>query len=157
TAATLFAPREAIRARLGGGRGGFGGGQAPASGQAQFPGNGATINYYLSHAASDRVSIDILDQNGKTIRSFSNQADTRQAADGPAPSADDEEGGGFRRAAPPVRLTTVAGMNRLNWDFNNAAGFMVPPGTYRVKMTVGTWSDVQPIALKADPRLAVDG
>jgi hypothetical protein len=47
-------------------------------------------------------------------------------------------------------------MNRLTWDFNNAAGLMLPPGTYRVKMTAGGWSDAQPLVLTIDPRLAAD-
>jgi hypothetical protein len=55
-----------------------------------------------------------------------------------------------------VRLTTNVGMNRLTWDFNNAGGLMLPPGTYRVKMASGGWSDTQPLALKIDPRLAAD-
>jgi hypothetical protein len=44
----------------------------------------------------------------------------------------------------------------LTWDFNSTGGFTVPPGAYRVKMTVGSWSDTQPITLKLDPRLAAD-
>src|SRR6185312_12575391 len=58
-AAVLFAPRTTIRGRLGGGRG-FGGGGGRGgealSGQAQFPMNGATIDYYLAHAPSDPVT-----------------------------------------------------------------------------------------------------
>src|SRR5215471_7341453 len=53
--ALLFKPRDAARARIGGGRGGFGGGgggAAQASGQAQFPPNGAPINYYIGHAVT---------------------------------------------------------------------------------------------------------
>lgn len=157
-AAKLFAPREAIRARLGGGRGGFGGGGAAASGQPQFPSNGASINYYFARPASERVTIDILDATGATVRSYSSEAAAGPVVEAAAPVADDEEGGGgFRRAAPAVRLTNVAGMNRLVWDFNNASGFMVPPGAYRVKMTVGSWSDTQPITLRIDPRLAPNG
>jgi hypothetical protein len=47
-------------------------------------------------------------------------------------------------------------MNRVTWDFNNAGGLMVPPGSYRVKMTVGGWTGTQPLMLKIDPRLAAD-
>src|SRR5205823_1160671 len=53
--------------------------------------------------------------------------------------------------------TTNAGMNRLIWDYNNAAGFMVPPGAYRVRMTTGSYTDTQPITLRMDPRLAANG
>jgi photosystem II stability/assembly factor-like uncharacterized protein len=158
SAAVLFKPRDAVRARLGGGRGGFGGGGGggAAPGQAQFPPYGATINYYLASAPSGPVTIDILDVAGKTIRTFSSEGATRAAAEDARPASEDDDTPAFRRAAPPVRLTTSGGMNRLIWDFNNAAGLMVPPGTYRVKMTSGSWTDTQPIALKIDPRLAVD-
>jgi BNR/Asp-box repeat. len=158
SAAKLFTPREAIRARLGGGRG-FGGGRqaaAATSGQPQFPQNGASINYYLAHASTEPVTIDVLDASGKTIRSYTSAATRTRSADEPG-GGDDEEGGGRRRAAPPVRLTTAAGMNRLIWDYNNGDGIMVPPGSYRVKMTMGSWSDTQPITLRIDPRLTADG
>src|SRR5262245_19842265 len=91
------------------------------------------------------------------MRSYSSEASTVVAGDAPAAAPDDEEGGGgFRRAAPPVRLTTNTGMNRLTWDFNSTGGFTVPPGSYKVKMTVGSWNETQPITLKLDPRLAAD-
>jgi len=158
-AAVLFKPRETVRGRLGGGRGGFGGGGGGAApGQAQFPAYGATINYYLGRAPAGAVTIEISDATGKVVRTFSSAASTVAAGDAPAAAAPDDEegGGGFRRAAPPVRLQTNTGMNRLTWDFNSAAGFAVPPGSYKVKMTVGSWSDTQPLTLKIDPRLAAD-
>jgi len=158
--AVLFKPRYAIRGRLGGGRGGFGGGGGggAAPGQAQFPAYGASINYYLGRAPSGPVTIEISDAAGKVVRSYSSEAATVAAGDAPAaaPPDDEEGGGGFRRAAPPVRLTTNLGMNRLTWDFNSTAGFMVPPGSYKVKMTAGSWSDTQPLTLKIDPRLVAD-
>jgi len=156
----LFKPRDAIRARIGGGRGGFGGGGggAPQSGQAQFPTYGADINYYLGRAPSGPVTIEITDATGKSIRKYSTEAAAANAAaDEPAAAPSDDEGPAFRRAAPPVRLTSNVGMNRLTWDFNNGGGSMVPPGTYRVKMTMGGWTDTQPITLKMDPRLAIGG
>jgi hypothetical protein len=160
SAVVLFKPGEAIRGRLGGGRGGFGGGRAggaPAPGQAQFAENGATINYYLARSPSTPLTIDIVDAAGKPVRSYSSEATTALAAeDAPAANADEEGGPAFRRGAPPVRLSTNVGMNRLTWDFNNAAGLMLPPGTYRVKMTAGGWSDAQPLVLTIDPRLAAD-
>ncbi len=66
TAAVLFKPRDAVRARIGGGRG-FGGGGggvgggAAASGQAQFGPNGASIDYYLARPQSGPMTIAILD------------------------------------------------------------------------------------------------
>jgi hypothetical protein len=47
-------------------------------------------------------------------------------------------------------------MNRLTWDFNTDAGFMVPPGAYKLKMTAGSFTDTEPLTLTIDPRLAAD-
>ena len=68
-------------------------GGGASSGQAQFPPNGASINYYLSHAPSDRVTIDILDSSGKSIRSYSSEATSTQRGRGAGGGTDDEEGG----------------------------------------------------------------
>ncbi len=161
TAAVLFKPRDAVRARIGGGRGfgggGGGGGAAPASGQAQFGPNGAFIDYYLARPQAGPVTIAILDSANREVRHYSSEATIVTAsADAPAPAPDDEEGGGFRRAAPPVRLTANVGMNRLVWDFNDGGGLMVPPGSYHVTMSAGSWSHTEPLALLPDPRLVAD-
>jgi len=162
SAAVLFTPREAVRARLGGGRGGFGGGgrggAAALAGQAQFPPYGATINYYLGHAPSGPITIDVLNSAGAVVRSFSSEASAASANESARGSAtEDEEGApAFRRAAPTVRLTTSVGMNRLIWDFNDANGLMLPPGAYRVRLAVGGWNDSKPLTLTLDPRLAAD-
>jgi photosystem II stability/assembly factor-like uncharacterized protein len=159
--ALLFKPRDAVRARIGGGRGGFGGGgggAAQASGQAQFPPNGAPINYYIGRAVSGPVTIEIQDAAGKIVRSYSSEAAAQVAGETPTAEApSDDETPAFRRAAPPVRLTSGIGMNRLTWDFNNSAGFMVPPGSYKVKLTANGTSETQAITLTMDPRLAADG
>jgi len=166
TAAVLFKPRDAVRARIGGGRGfgggggggGGAGGGAAASGQAQFGPNGASIEYCLARPQSGPITIAILDSTNREIRKYTSEASvTAASADAPAAAPDDEEGGGgFRRAAPPVRLTANAGVNRLVWDFNNDGGLMLPPGSYRVKMSAGSWSDTQPLVLAPDPRLIAD-
>jgi photosystem II stability/assembly factor-like uncharacterized protein len=158
--AQLFKPRDAIRARLGGGRGGFGGGggATPAAGQPQFPQYGATINYYLGRVPEGPVTIDILDANGNVVRSLSSQQQVVVAnADAPVDAGGDEENPGPRRGGgPPVRLTTNAGMNRVIWDFNNTAGIMVPPGAYKVRLSAGGKGDIQPLTLTMDPRLVAD-
>jgi hypothetical protein len=160
--AMLFKPRETVRARIGGGRGGFGGGgfgggggRGGDTGQPQFAAYGATINYYLARPTP--VSIEILDAANKVVRTVSSEAAQNQpvAEATPAENAD-EENPGPRRGAPRVRLTANAGMNRLTWDFNNDAGFMVPPGAYQVKMTAGSSTVTEPLTLTMDPRLAAD-
>jgi len=97
SASVLFKPRDAIRARIGGGRGGFGGGGGAAlSGQAQFPPNGAPVNYFLGRAPSGPISIDIQDAAGKVIRHYSSEATAAATnADEPAAASNDDEGPAF--------------------------------------------------------------
>lgn len=160
--AMLFKPRDIIRGRIGGGRGGFGGGggggaaggRGGDSGQAQFPTYGETINYYLAKSGGP-ITIDILDANNKVVRSYSNEA-TKAVVDATPAENADEENAGPRRAAPRVRPTANAGMNRLTWDFNNDAGIIAPPGSYKVKMIAGSYTVTEPFTLTIDPRLAAD-
>jgi photosystem II stability/assembly factor-like uncharacterized protein len=152
-AALLFKPRETIRGRIGGGRG-FGGGGGAAAGQPQFPAYGAIINYYLGSRPAGPVTISILDNSNNVLRTYSSEAAGRGGA--AADEQNDDEEAPRRRGAPPVRLTTNVGMNRVTWDMNNSGGIMLPPGTYTVKMTVGNYTASQPLTLTMDPRLVAD-
>ena len=102
SAAVLFKPRDAIRARLGGGRGGFGGGGGAAtSGQAQFPPNGAPINYYLGRAR-ERPDDDRDSRRGGEGRSqLLERSDRRRDGGRSSRRRRDDEGGpgSSRRAA----------------------------------------------------------
>ena len=164
--ATLFAPRDAVRGR--GGRGGGGrGGNGP-----QYPAAGAMIDYYLASASADDVTLQVTDGAGKIVRSFTSAAPAapeRVAADTPPP--DDEEGGGGggrggRGGAP--RLDKSAGMHRFTWDLRYAGpltgagaeggnGPVAVPGSYSVRLKVGTVTETQPLAVAEDPRILRDG
>jgi photosystem II stability/assembly factor-like uncharacterized protein len=154
----LFKPRDAIRARIGGGRG-FGRNVTPP-GYAEFPQYGATINYYLGSAPTTPVKIEILDASSKTLRTYSSDAAARGGRGGGAAGAPDDDenpgGGRGRGGAPPVRLTTNVGLNRLIWDFNDANGLMLPPGNYKVRISANGKGDIQPLTLTMDPRLVVN-
>ncbi|HEY4132738.1 MAG TPA: hypothetical protein VGM50_19140 [Gemmatimonadaceae bacterium] len=152
--AMLFKPRDVVRGRLGGRGFGGGGGGSALSGQPQFPMYGATIDYYLPKALDEALSVEILDGTGKVIRSYSSEVATGAGA-GETPAGGDEENPGPRRAAP-IRVPANVGMNRLIWDFNNGSGFMVPPGTYQVKISSGSWNATEPVTLTMDPRLTAD-
>ncbi len=98
----LFKPRDAVRGRLGGGRG-FGGGGGRGgealSGQAQFAPNGAAIDYYFAQAPTAEVKVEILDSTGAAIRTFTNDATRPQVTEAAAaPPSDDEAPPAFRRA-----------------------------------------------------------
>ena len=73
----LFQPRETIRMRTGG----FGGGGAgPAAGQ--NPPAGVIVAYYLAEAPKDGIVLEILDQGGKTIRTFRSRENTAAQPEG---------------------------------------------------------------------------
>jgi hypothetical protein len=161
----LFKPREAVRMR--GGRGGGGRGAGP-----QYPPVGAMIDYYLASAATEDVTMQVLDATGKVVRSFTSAApatpDRATAAD--AAPADDEEGGGGGRGGRggSPRLDKTAGMHRFTWDLRypgpaNGAGVeggngpAAVPGTYAVRVKVGTFTQSQPLTVVEDPRVLRDG
>ena len=161
--AVLFAPREAIRTA--GGRGGRGA-------AIQYPQPGAQIDYYLSKAPQGDLKLEILDSAGKAIRTFTS-AGAPAAAEEPAdaaPTADEEEGGGFGRGrGVVVRLEKNPGMRRITWDLRypgpwvSAArpegpnGPAAVPGKYQVRLTSGAWTATQPLTVAEDPRITAAG
>jgi hypothetical protein len=123
----LLQPRAAVRARW-----------APMGTQPDepsYPAAAAYIDYVVTDPAA-KPTIEIADPAGKLVRTFS-----------PVPSR---------------------GLNRLAWDLRAASGseadprrgrggVLVPPGRYEVRLTVAGQTQRQPLEVKADPRLALDG
>jgi hypothetical protein len=150
----LFTPAPAYRMRYSGSRGV----DVP-----EYPPAGARIDYYLASPSGD-VKLEILDATGKTVRSYSSAA----AVAGPA-----GRGGGRRGGGLPSALPMKSGMNRFVWDLRYAGGPagggdgegggfagggpMVPPGTYKARLTAGGVTKTESIVVKIDPRVAKDG
>jgi photosystem II stability/assembly factor-like uncharacterized protein len=119
------------------------------------------IDYYLKQAA-DKVTVEIIDAQGKTINTFTGtpgQPTGRGRGDAQA-GGEDEEGGG--RGAPPARVGIAAGMNRFSWDlrYPNARDFpglimwagstrgpVAPPGRYKVTLSAHGVSKTQEFAI----------
>jgi len=135
--------------------------------------NQARIDYFLSKPA-EKVQIDILDDKGQVIRTFTGTPTPqtggrggRGAAAAEEGAAPEEGGGGGRRgavAAPPDK----AGLNRFTWDMRypgaktfegmvlwsgNTQGPMAVPGTYQVRLTANGKTLTQSLVLQKDPRL----
>ena len=134
------------------------------------PPDGAVIDYSLSHAITQTVSIEILDGSGKLVRRVSSQDpapySAQELADELIPSY-------WLRQTPS--LATTAGMHRWVWDLHYpsprtpARGFpiaavpgdtpQVPqgpvaiPGQYRVRLQIGAHHWEQPLVVKPDPRV----
>src|SRR5439155_13132170 len=160
SASVLFKPRDAVRARYAaGGRGGGRGGAPPL---VEFPPAGAMIDYYLASAPSGPVTLEVLDANGKTVRTLSSEASVAAPDVVAAPEDPDAEpgaggGGRGRGGGAAARLSKNVGLNRAIWDYNDAGGLALPPGAYRAKLTVGNWTATEPLTVRIDPRLAQDG
>ena len=107
---------------------------------------GVAIDYYLK-APADKITIEFLDAQGRSVRTFTGSAEAAKepSADRPAAEEGDE---GFRPPAP--RVDVKAGMNRFTWDMRYAGardfpglimwagstrGPIAPPGHYTVKLT----------------------
>src|SRR5207249_7358219 len=142
----LYTPRTAYRRGLGGGFGGGGGG--PPVGVGRNPPGGAVVFFYLKTApdSATNVSLDFLDSRDSLVRRFT-----------PKP-----------RAPSPDSLKVRAGMNRFVWNLRypdasrfqgmifwagGTAGPVAVPGTYKVRLTVGDWSQTQTFPVRPDPRV----
>jgi len=121
------------------------------------------IDYYLGQTAGP-LTLDVLDESGKTVRTFSSEAAATTEAT--AGGEDDEETP--RRARPTPRLPKAQGLNRFVWDLsypgprdgNGRVGGNGPtavPGRYQLRLTMNGQSQTQPLVLHEDPRVAKDG
>ncbi|MGA9852838.1 MAG: hypothetical protein WBR15_07910 [Gammaproteobacteria bacterium] len=133
---------------------------------AKNPPQGAVIDYYLKQPART-VQLQILDDTGKLVRTYSNAPIPK--LDQPAPPAPSF----WIRPRRP--LPANAGEHRVSWNmryptppalfFDQSMGAvpedtpfipqgpMALPGNYTVKLTVAGTSYTQPLTLKQDPRL----
>jgi photosystem II stability/assembly factor-like uncharacterized protein len=160
TGRRLFLPREAYRLRY-----------SASSGRPdvpEYPPAAARIDYVVETPSEADLKLEILGPEGGVIRAFSSAA---PAAAGTGERGGEEEEMGGPRSGPalPTRLPTKAGMNRFLWDLRHAGawdrrspdgapgGPYVAPGRYQVRLSVGAWSQTQPLVVRIDPRVAADG
>jgi hypothetical protein len=95
----VFSVNPAYRMPGGGRRGGGGrGATADMRNVGMNPPNGVVFNYYMANATdSTKLSIEVLDKNKKTIKTFSTTAKT-----------------------PADKFEVAKGMNQFEWDMNYA-------------------------------------
>jgi photosystem II stability/assembly factor-like uncharacterized protein len=141
----------------------------PDEPMAANPPDGAILDYYLPGAAG-KVSLDILDGQGKVVRSFT-------SADKPDITEENlhKQLIPLYWLRPPRQLSTQAGMHRWVWDFDYPApvtnrhdypisaiphdtpryplGPTVLPGNYSVRLTVDGETSTAALTVKMDPRV----
>ena len=143
----LFRPPAAHRVD----RSGYYGERAPES-----PPRGAVLDYFLAEAHGDEITLEILEEDGDVVRRFT--SDSARAA----------EDGGSASVLSARPLPSDAGHHRITWELlypgpdlvddavmslSYTGGLPAVPGSYRVRMSVGDWSETRPLEVRADPRL----
>lgn len=117
---------------------------------------GAILDYALSADAAEPLRLEILDGAGSVLRTFTG---------GPAPGTETTQGmrAPQTRPAGPATLSSKAGAHRFIWDLRHAGvpgsrggGPMVAPGDYRVRLTLGAFSQERSLKVLSDPRLVKD-
>ncbi|HJS74239.1 MAG TPA: glycosyl hydrolase, partial [Vicinamibacteria bacterium] len=121
---------------------------------------GASLSYYFAEPPEEDVKLEVLDEAGEVIRVFEGKPGEKATAGAERPS---------RR--PGVReepkLPVEKGLNRFTWDlrekgpeipqgvvhWGGAPGLKVVPGSFRVRLSSGDWSQTQPLEVTLTPNL----
>jgi photosystem II stability/assembly factor-like uncharacterized protein len=121
------------------------------------PPPGAIIDYYFKSAPKDEVKLEIVDANGKVVRTLSSK---EKKGDEQPPEWPDQ-------VKEVTTIPASAGMNRYAWNLRweppvkipgafysgiGPQGPLAQPGQYTVKLTVGGQSQSQPLEIVMDPR-----
>jgi len=143
----LYRPPAAFRLD----RGGHYGERAPES-----PPQGAVLDYWLREAPGGEITLEVLEEDGDVVRRFT--SDSARAAE--------EGGAGSALASRP--LPAGPGHHRVTWNLrypgpelvdgavmslSYTGGVPAAPGTYRIRMAAGEWSETRTLELRRDPRL----
>ena len=166
SAAYLFEPQDAIRARLNSNW------DQPFSIEvphAVNPPYGAIVDYYLGHQPTGPIQLQVFDSRGTLVRTISSIL---------PPPIEGEAYPRYWLASPESRaLSTHVGLNRINWELNyddptalrrdledemnmvpgattsGPHGPQVIPGVYRLKLTVDGQEYTRKVTVINDPRV----
>ena len=148
--AHLFAPSTAVRSR----RGHTDPRRYPVG---ENPPEGAILYYYLKEAPKEPVKLELLDAQGKVLRTYSSEA--KKKDDVPDEWERDEEAEHIPaeaalnrfawnlRQEPPVKIPAAV------YDEGKPVGPLVLPGAYQVRLSVAGKSYTAPFEVKLDPRV----
>lgn len=148
--AHLFTPRLTYRTRIGHVRR-----RRYAIGE--NPPDGAILSYCLKEEPKEPARLELLDAQGKVIRSFTSEEKKTEGAA--------EE---WERDEAAEHIPAKAGLNRFTWDLRyevpkkipravydagNPIAPLVLPGTHQVRLTVAGKSQTASFEVKMDPRV----
>jgi len=130
------------------------------------PPDGAIIDYYVSTPGSGKITLEIKDAGGATVRRYS--------SDDSEPAPDSQLNIPLYWIRPPQKLGGEPGLHRFMWDLHYtpvpvAASYPISavyrntapeatspwamPGNYKVVLTFGGKTYEQPLTLGMDPRV----
>jgi photosystem II stability/assembly factor-like uncharacterized protein len=157
-ALSLFTPRPSVRFPGGGGPGDDE--ESAPLDRGKNPPAGVSISYWLAEKPAEKeiLTVEVLDGD-KVIRSYTSEKPEKPKEGEPEPPRD-------TRADKP--LEPKAGLNRMVWDmrilrptllpkailWGNDRGPMVAPGTYTVRMKLGSHIATQPAVVIPRPGVA---
>jgi photosystem II stability/assembly factor-like uncharacterized protein len=147
------------------------------------PPSGAIIDYFLKEKPKAKITLEVLDGQGKLVNQFESKPKKKRPAsevqrkeieEHPTePAAEEEESeedpdAAFERVKKLV-LTTEKGVNRIAWDLRYKGalkikrakvdagvpdqGPLVNPGTYTLKLKVGERTVTTTLIVEPDPRV----
>ena len=129
----------------------------------EYPDAAVIIDYYLKEKSESDIVLEIMDEQGTVISSFTSAARPKSES-----GTTDMSTGFFTKGGRPG-LPNKAGTNRFRWDMTHMGawsananrsfsnGPTVAPGTYTAKLTVGTYSSTETFRVLADPRVLESG
>ena len=148
--AHLFKPDTAVRTRMGH----FNTRRYPIG---ENPPSGAVVYFYLKEEPKESAKLEILDGQGKAIRSFTSEQKKK-----------DEAAEEWEHDAAEEHIPAKAGLNRFVWDLRYEVPAKIPlavydagdpiaplvlPGAYQVRLTVAGKSQTASFEVKMDPRV----
>jgi hypothetical protein len=122
---------------------------------------GVAFDYFLKGAA-DSVTIEVIDPQGASIRTFTGTASAAAEATAARPAAEEADDDSPRAPVAP-RAGVAQGMNRLTWDMRYAGardfpglimwagstrGPQAPPGRYTVRLTANGVTKTQDFQIR---------
>jgi hypothetical protein len=121
---------------------------------------GASIDYYLPVEASSSIELEFLDSKGNRVDHLVSPA----KGQGDGEEGEDSSSSGQSRVP---ELKSTRGMHRFVWELRypgpsggggrSSRGPMVAPGQYRVRLTMGDWSEEREFQVRMDPRVLQEG
>jgi photosystem II stability/assembly factor-like uncharacterized protein len=124
------------------------------------------VDYYLKQPAQ-KVTLELLDAQGRVIRTFTG---TPADAERRQPPGGGDDDGGFRRAPDP-KPPVGAGLHRVNWDLRypgatefpglimwgaSSRGPLAAPGAYQVRVSADSQTETQAFAIRREPHVLKD-